>query len=120
MPKADEAPYEWVTPEICLAISWLSLSYRPGPFIAVEVFTSLQTEVVLWKKGILSMPDIITSSVDIMHDILEGLTALNTAIKQKPAMSAQYTGVLALHDQQTVLDLTSYIKDTILALHTPS
>ena len=30
--------------------------------------------------------------MDLMHDVLEGLTALVSSVRQKPAISAQYTG----------------------------
>ena len=46
----------------------------------------------MWKKGILSLPEIVSTSMDLMHDVIEGLTAFMTTVKQKPAISAHYTG----------------------------
>ena len=80
----------------CISVSSFARCYcqetGAGNFHAVEVFNSLQSEKVIWKGGILGLPVIAESSLELMHDILEGLTALEMTVRQKPLITASFTG----------------------------
>ena len=65
----------------------------------VAVFNDLRSETVIWRRGLLSTPKVVTVSLDLLHDILEALTGLEITIRQKPLTSARFSGLpISFHD----------------------
>ncbi|DBA72154.1 TPA: hypothetical protein ACH3X2_010874 [Trebouxia sp. C0005] len=57
----------------------------------VRVQTALAKETVLWKKGILAMPQVVRETLRAMQVLLDRLSALQMMLLQKPVVSGHYT-----------------------------
>lgn len=57
----------------------------------VRVQTALARETVLWKRGILVMPKIVTELLQAMQTLLDRVSALEMMLHQKPVVSGRYT-----------------------------